>query len=145
MNKQQLEHLNRRLEDKITAAAQMHPNTARINKLDLQKTELTGNAGALKILGLATKSELQTLVGEFISAKNSAYYSELLKKIFELPAAVTVNQRIARIVAEINALQRVVDQQSTELRKKKAAVYDLAIFADSPEDVLKAIESFLGE
>jgi len=142
MNKQQLEHLSHRLNEKIHTEETNHINSKALRELADEKAHLKGNDGAIQIVGKATKTELQSLLSGFLSASyfNSSMLSSAIR---ELPSAVTVNNRIEKLDAEMKILTRERDEDIAKLRKKRDAVYDQAVFADSPEAVMEAVEKFM--
>lgn len=99
--------------------------------------------GAYQILSKTTKTQLQELLKDLLTAPGAVYRNPLISKIHELPAAAPINARIAQLNVEINLLQEEREADITKLRAKRDAVYDQAVFADSPEEVLKTIEAFM--
>jgi len=143
MNKQQLEHLSRRLNEKIKDAREKHPNSKVIEALSKEKSELNGDKGLLSIVGKATKTELQSCFSSLLLSESYVHRTGVENALRELPAAVSVNNRIEKLDTEIVILKRERTADIAKLEKKRDAVYDQAVFADSPEEVMKAIEKFL--
>ncbi len=143
MNNTQLQHLSSRLNAKIHAAEIAHPNTQKIADLNSEKLTLSDLTGALQILGKSTKTQLQSFLSELLVTPGAIYKNPLISKIRKLPAAASVNARIDKLEIEINLLHEERKAGMIKLRTKRDVVYDQAVFADSPEEVLKAIEAFM--
>ncbi len=143
MNNNQLQHLSSRLNTKIRDAKTTHPNTQKIQDLESERLALSDLTGTYQILSKTTKTQLQELLKDLLTAPGAVYRNPLISKIHELPAAAPINARIAQLNVKINLLQEEREADITKLRAKRDAVYDQAVFADSPEEVLKTIEAFM--
>lgn len=140
MNKGQLDHLDRRLSEKLALTRKNHPITAQIKVVQTQRGTLVNDQRAT--VAKMSKADLLQVVTDQLD-KGHKYGGTLADSIKRSAPAKSYLKKEKGLLLQIDKLKKLLDRDMAKHEVAKQAVFDQAVFADSPEDVLKVIADFM--
>ena len=143
MNKQQLEHLNRRLSSKLDASKTNHPLSLKLKSLELSRMRRL-ESSSLRIIQTMTKDELKQVALDQL--EHGHRYGKTFEASLEQSRTGALERKSRNVANEtVKQLEKRLTEALAPQKIEKQKVYDIAVFADSSAEVLEAINAFMDE
>ena len=145
MNKGQLEHLSERLRAKVSKFKEDHPIQIKLNEANAKLKLLRFDSLDFRIglIRRASKEQLKQIAMDQVN-EGHCFGRTLEASLQKLQSALDLTAR-TKLEDHIAQLEVKLEKAMNQIRTQQKEVYDLAVFADSSDEVLKAIGEFLGD